>query len=128
MSRAAEFAGAVLIACTGCGKTYQFDLDVTVADEATGFLVAGATLYRNMWGEKTDPKTNEPVLRTDDSGRASDSFTVAEAAFSAGKPTWLLRVFKDGYEPQIVEFKPRAAPLDTRTRLEVAIKLRREKR
>jgi hypothetical protein len=66
------------------------------------------------------------ILRTDAAGRVTDSFAVTDAAFSAGKPTWLLRVFKEGYEPEIVEFKPRVAPTETRTRLEVPIKLRRK--
>jgi hypothetical protein len=127
MPRAAKLLGALMIALiffTGCGKTYRFDLEATVIDEATGAPIEAATLYRNMWGEKTDPKMEETMLRTDGSGRAAESFTVTDAAFSAGKPMWLLRVFKEGYEPQFVEFKPRVAPVDSRTRLEVPIKLR----
>jgi hypothetical protein len=128
MSRAATLIGVVLLTCGGCTKTHRFDLEVIVTDEVDGSPIAGVELYRNMWGEKSDPKTAETVLRTDDSGRASESFTVTDAAFSAGKPMWLLRIFKEGYDSQIVEFKPRAAPVDTRTRLDVEIKLRREKR
>jgi hypothetical protein len=127
MTRAATLFGALLV-LTGCGKTYRFDLEVTVTSEADGSPIEGATLYRNMWGEKTDPKTEEVVLRTDGAGRAADSFTATDSSFSAGKPMWLLRVFKEGYEPQIVEFKPRLAPVDSRTRLEVPVKLQRLQR
>jgi|SoiMethySBSTD1v2_1073268.scaffolds.fasta_scaffold5075099_1 hypothetical protein len=127
MSRAAVVIGLVLFTCGGCAKSYRFDLEVTVTDEADGSPIVGVTLHRNMWGEKTDPKTAETVLLTDDSGRASESFTVTDAAFSAGKPMWLLRVFKEGYESQIIEFKPRAAPVDSQTRQEIAVRLRRGK-
>jgi hypothetical protein len=123
MTRAATLLG-VLLVLTGCGKTYRFDLEATVTSEADDSPIEGATLYRNMWGEKTDPKTEEVELRTDGAGRAVDSFTATDSSFSAGKPVWLLRVFKEGYEPQIVEFKPRLAPAHSRTRLEVAVKLR----
>lgn len=123
MTRAAALLGALII-LTGCGKSYRFDLEATVISEADDSPIEGATIHRNMWGEKTDPKTEEVVLRTDGAGRAMDSFTATDSSFSAGKPMWLLRVFKEGYEPQIVEFKPRLAPVDSRTRLEVPIKLR----
>lgn len=127
MSRIAALSAAVLIGLSGCGRTYQFELEATVTSEADGTLIAGATIHRNMWGEKSDPKTEEVVLRTDSAGRAVDSFAVTDAAFSAGKPMWLLRVFKEGYEPEIVEIKPRVAPAGSRTRLEVPVKLRRVK-
>jgi len=123
MTRAATLFGALLI-LTGCGKTYRFDLEATVTSEADDSPIEGATIHRNMWGEKSDPKTEEEILRTDGAGRATDSFTATDSSFSAGKPMWLLRVFKEGYEPQIVEFKPRLAPVDSRTRLEVPVKLR----
>ena len=85
MPRIAALSAAVLIGLSGCGKTYQFELEATVTSEADGTPIAGATIHRNMWGEKSDPKTEEVVLRTDAAGRAVDSFAVTDAAFSAGQ-------------------------------------------
>jgi hypothetical protein len=126
MPRTAALLAVVLVGLLGCGRTYHFELEATVTSEADGTPIAGATIHRNMWGEKSDPKTEELILRTDAAGRASDSFAVTDAAFGAGKPMWLLRVSKEGYEPEIVEFKPRVAPTESRTRLEVPVKLRRK--
>jgi hypothetical protein len=128
MRRAAVVTVVLLFALAGCGKTYTFDLAVSVTNDADGSPVEGATIRRNMWGEKSDPKTPEAVLRTDASGRASEQFTVSGTAFGAGKPTWYLRVSGDGFEPQIVEFKPAQPPADAHTRLEVPVKLRPARR
>jgi hypothetical protein len=128
MRRAAFIAGVLVFALTGCGKTYKFDLAVTVTNDADGSPIAGATIHRNMWGEKSDPKTPETVLRTDAAGQVSEQLSVSDTAFGAGKPTWYLRVSRDGFEPEIVEFKPAKPPADAHTRLEVPIKLRPVKR
>lgn len=120
-------AAALLVllpALAGCTRTYTFDLEVTVVNEADGTPVPGATVRRNMWGEKTDPKTPESELVTDASGRAAESFSVPSTAFSSGKPTWYLRVSREGFEPQIVEFKPAKVPRESHTRLEVPVPLR----
>ena len=86
--------------------------------------VEGVTIHRNMWGERTDPKTAETVFHTDGAGRGTESFTVSDAAFGSGKPTWLLRLSKDGFESATVEFKPEKAPTVAHTRLEVNVELK----
>ena len=124
MTRSVWVSLALLFSALGCGRTYQFELDVTVTNSADGSPVEGATIHRNMWGEKTDPKTAETTLHTDAAGRATEEFSTSNTAFNSGKPTWYLRVFKDGFEPEIVEIKPAKPPTETRTRLEVPVKLR----
>ena len=99
-----------------------------MTSSADGSPLEGVAIHRNMWGEKTDPKTAETILLTDAAGRAAEEFTVSDTAFSAGKPTWYLRVFKEGFEPAIVEIKPDKVPREARTRLDVPIKLRPARR
>jgi hypothetical protein len=114
----------LLPALAGCNRTFTFDLEVTVTNEADGTPVAGATVRRNMWGEKTDPKTPETVLVTDTSGRAAESCCGSSTAFSTGNPTWYLRVSKEGFEPQVVEFKPAKVPRESHSRLEAPVPLK----
>jgi hypothetical protein len=123
MSRAPMIALVIVFGAVGCGKVYRFDLEVTVTNDADGSPVEGATIHRNMWGEKTDPKTPETIIVTDAAGRASEQFTVPASAFSSGKPTWYLRVSKEGFRTETVEFKPTKLPADGSARLEVPIKL-----
>ena len=115
---------ALLFTAGGCSRTYQFKVEVAVTNAADGSPIEGAAVHRNMWGEKTDPKTLETVVHTHSDGRASEAFSVTDGAFRSGKPTWYLRVFKDGFEPEIVEIKPAKLPTGPLTLLEVPIKLR----
>ena len=128
MPRAVFVSLVLLFGVAGCGRSYQFDLVVTVVDSANGSPIEGAAIHRNMWGEKSDPKTAEVILLSDAAGRAVDRFSVTDVAFSAGKPTWYLRVMKEGYETEIVEFKPSQPPTETSIYLEVPVKLRPIKR
>jgi hypothetical protein len=128
MPRAVFVSFGILIGVAGCGRSYQFDLVVTVVNSADGVPIEGAAIHRNMWGEKSDPKTAEVILLSDTAGRAVDRFTVTDTAFSAGKPTWYLRVMKEGFETEIVEFKPSKPPAETSIHLEVPVKLRPIKR
>jgi hypothetical protein len=123
MSRVLAIALVILFGAGGCGRVYRFDLEVIVTNDTDGSPVAGATIHRNMWGEKTDPKTPETVIVTDASGRAGEQFSVPDSAFSSGKPTWYLRVSKEGFRTEAVEFKPTKLPADGSARLEVPIKL-----
>jgi hypothetical protein len=128
MPRAVVISLALVLGAGGCGRSYQFELAVTVTSVPDGSPIEGAVIHRNMWGEKTDPKMTETVLHTDAAGRAAEEFTVSDTAFSAGKPTWYLRVSKEGFEPEIVEIKPTKVPMEPRTRLDVPIQLRPIKR
>lgn len=128
MPRAVFVSLALLFGVAGCGRSYQFDLIVTVVNGADGSPIEGAAIHRNMWGEKSDPKTAEVVLRSDAAGRAVDRFTVTDTAFSSGKPTWYLRVMKEGFETEIVDFRPSQPPTEASIRLEVPVKLRPIKR
>jgi hypothetical protein len=123
MSRALAIALAILFGAVGCSRVYQFDLEVTVTSDADGSPIEGATIHRNMWGEKPDPKTPETVIVTDAAGRAGEQLSVPASAFSSGKPTWYLRVSKEGFRTEAVEFKPTKLPADGSARLEVPIKL-----
>jgi hypothetical protein len=124
MLRAIAVPLALLFATMGCSRTYQFELEVQVTSTTDHSPIEGAAIHRNMWGEKTDPKTPETVIHTDSAGRAAEAFSVTDGAFRAGKPTWYLRVFKDGFEPEIVEIKPAKPPAGPLTRLDIPIKLR----
>ena len=59
---------------------------------------------------------------------AAEEFTVSDTAFSSGKPTWYLRVMKEGFETEIVDFRPSQPPTEASIRLEVPVKLRPIKR
>src|SRR5689334_13601251 len=118
MPRAAVASLVLLLGVVGCSRSYQFELAVTVTSAADDSPIEGAVIRRNMWGEKTDPKTAETILHTDAAGRATETFAVSDTAFSAGKPTWYLRVSKEGFEPQIVEIKPAKVPIEARTQLD----------
>ena len=122
--RAAVLVIALALAGGGCSRTYSFNYVATVTNEADGTPIAGATIRRNMWGEKSDPKTAETIVETDAAGQATEEFSVPAAAFGAGRPTWYLRVSKDGFEPAIVEIKPTQPPSEAHTQLDVPIKLR----
>jgi len=124
MPRAVIVSLALLFGVVGCSRSYQFEMAVTITSAGDDSPVEGATIHRNMWGEKTDPKTAETTLHTDAAGRAAETFTVSDTAFSAGKPTWYLRVSREGFEPEIVEIKPAKVPTENPTRLDVPIKLR----
>jgi hypothetical protein len=128
MPRAVFIWFALLFGIAGCGRSYQFDLVVTVVNSADGSPIEGAAIHRNMWGEKSDPKTAEVVLQSDAAGRAVDHFSVTDTAFSAGKPTWYLRVMKEGFESEIAESKPSKPPTEASIRLEVPVKMRPIKR
>jgi hypothetical protein len=128
MARAVVVSLALVLGVVGCGRTYQFELDVAVTSAVDGSPIEGVAIHRNMWGEKTDPKTAETILHTDAAGRAAETFTVSDIAFSAGKPTWYLRVSREGFEPEIIEIKPAKVPTENRTRLDVPIQLRPAKR
>ena len=128
MPRSVFVSLVLLFGVAGCGRSYQFDLVVTVVNNADGSPIEGAAIHRNMWGEKTQPKTAEVILLSDAAGRAMDRFTVTDTAFSAGKPTWYLRVMKEGFETEIVEFKPSKPPTETSIHLDVPVKLRPVKR
>jgi hypothetical protein len=123
MRRIATFS-FVLLCATGCRQSHQFELVVIVVNATNGSPVEGVTIHRNMWGERTDPKTAETVFHTDGTGRGTESFPVSDTAFGSGKPTWLLRLSKDGFEPATVEFKPAKAPTVAHTRLEVNVELK----
>jgi hypothetical protein len=128
MARAVVVSLVLMFGVVGCSRSYQFELDVAVTNAVDGSPIEGAAIHRNMWGEKTDPKTAETIFHTDATGRAAETFTVSDTAFSAGKPTWYLRVSREGFEPEIVEIKPAKVPTENRTRLDVPIQLRPAKR
>ena len=123
LHRTLLFATALALASAGCSKSHKIDLVVTVVNVADSAAIEGVTIHRNMWGERTDPKTAETVLITDADGRASERFTAPANAFDSGQPPWLLRLSKAGFEPTTVEFKPAKAPTTDVTLLEVRVEM-----
>jgi hypothetical protein len=109
------FAVAVLsFSICGCSKVYNFEVTGTVRSAVDGKPLPGVRIAVNTYGEKDRPDLDEAATQTDEAGAfATQKFYVSIIEFGEGRPTWYLKVEKEGYLPEFVEIKPKRAPEQT---------------
>src|SRR5262249_45888792 len=94
-----------------CSEGYFFVVVGTVRSAVNGQPIPGARVAVNTYGEKDRPDLDQAATQTDEAGAfATEQFYVSVSAFGAGRPTWYLKVEKEGFLPEFVEIKPRRAP------------------
>lgn len=104
------FGGLATSFC-GCTKGYNFEVMGTVRSAVDGRPIPGVSLTVNDYGQKDRPDLDRAATRTDDAGAfTTQTFFVSMDAFNEGRPTWYLKVEKEGYLPECVEIKPKRAP------------------
>jgi hypothetical protein len=84
----------------------------TVRSAVDGKPIPGVRIAVNTHGKKDRPDLDKafqiPVTQTDEGGAfATETFYISIIAFDKGRPTWYLKVEKEGYLPEFVEIKPK---------------------
>jgi hypothetical protein len=98
----------------GCSTGYYFEVMGTVRSAMDGKPIRGVRIAVNTFGEEDRPDLDQAETQTDETGAfAIEKFYVSIIAFNEGKPTWYLKVQKEGYLPEFVEIKPKRAPEQT---------------
>lgn len=104
---------AIAVLLTGCSWSQVFRLSVSVVDKADGKPISGVKVDVDESSNNEDRK-NEQVetgRQTDENGRLDYDFSISGYTPTAsGGERWYLKLRKDGYEPVVLDFKPKPPP------------------
>src|SRR5579872_2102643 len=104
-----------VVLLTGCSWSQVFRISLTVVDKTDSKPITGAQAEVDT-SYSSDERKNDPVPpgtghQTDVAG--SLDFDVSISGYtptSSGGERWYLKVRKEGYEPVVIDIKPKPAP------------------
>jgi hypothetical protein len=98
---------------TGCSWSQIFRLSLTVVDKADGKSLPGAEVMVDASSFSEDRKNDRVAtgFLTDEAGRLEYDFQIGGyTPEHSGGTSWYLKVSKEGYEPVVIDIKPKPPP------------------
>ena len=119
---------AAVVLLTGCSWSQVFQLSLTVVDKTDGTPIPSALVVvdTSLTNEerRNDPVTTETGFQTDKAGRLEYDFSISGyTPAHSGADRWYLKVSKEGYEPVVIDVKPKPPPERREGKIPLTVKV-----